>query len=250
LANRTAIAHAVKARPRVANGGTSAPKSAAGGIGVYNNRVAPNPGRVGGNRPVAKPKSGAGAAGAPAAPYTGAPWDSQYELSSAGATSKYNNANIGLDYKEQAYKQDYGLDAGFNDYKTNPYSRASLLEQSYQRANRGSTNSYAAAGQLYAGSTQNALGYNRDAVGQERDQLQKSYSAALQGVSAERLAASDRKNEEINNAGWSRLERAEGEPLDPTTSPPGKAKAKKPAGKKAAIKQAVSSARALPRRKR
>ena len=38
----------------------------------------------------------------------------------------------------------------------NPYSQAALLRKNYQQAKTGNTNSYAASGQLYAGSLQNA----------------------------------------------------------------------------------------------
>lgn len=48
--------------------------------------------------------------------------------------------------------QDYGFGAGG---AANPYSRAALLQESFRRSQRGTTNSYASQGQLYSGA------YNR-----------------------------------------------------------------------------------------
>lgn len=259
MANRAAIGKAVATHPRVATGGTSAPKAAGNGIfpqqqltGPWNPKgqtknTAYNQG-FGKHNPAAPPAS--------ASPYAPTPWDSQYELSKAGSASKFNNTNISLDLKQKALEQDYGLDAGFNDYQTNPYSRAALLEQTYQRANRGTVNSYAAAGQLYAGSTQNELGYNRDSNSLGSNSLWKEHNAALQGIRDERAAASANQNAENNEAGWKRVERAGEAPLDPSTSPEPAKKAKSKANPKAnnkrlnTIHEAVSNARGVKKGKR
>jgi hypothetical protein len=206
------------------------------------------------NKPANAPRTAAPttAQAAPASPYAPAPWNSAYEQSVANARAKFNSANTGLDYQKTREDQEYGLTPGFNDYQSNPYSRAALLEQSYQRADRGSTNSYAASGQLYAGSLQNSLGVNRGNYGQGRDSLEKAYRDALQEITQKRLAAQNEENEEISNADWKRIEAAENAELEPETSPEpsassgggGKGKAK-PKGKKAVIKTAVANNRAV-----
>lgn len=217
---RPAVAQAVKAQPRIAVGKA---------------KVAPKPIKGGQQGVGVKGQPGA----APAAPAaTPTPWDPAYETSVAGANRTYGNALAGLAYQKQAAQQEYGLDQGFNDYQTNPYSRAALLEQKFKQANRGTSTSYAARGQLYAGSSQNALSYNREGYGQERDSLEKTYRSALQGIGAEGLSAGDERNERIADATWERINQAAGAPLDPSTSP-----AKKKSKPRPAVREAVGKAK-------
>jgi len=217
---------AVKAiQPRSMNGGITAPKSAAKGptIGLGNNNtINPNhPNYV--PRPAPKPTQMPAAAPAPASPkpYSSAPWDAAEQLSDAGADAKYNNALLNARYKKTAYGQEYGLDPGYNDYKANPYSRAALLEQTFQRANRASGNSLAAGGQLYSGASQNAETYNREHKGQETNALEGSYRKSLQGVNEEEAGALTNREEEKANAKWKAIEAASAAELEPDTAPGG-----------------------------
>lgn len=226
MANRQAvIAQAVRVPPRVATGGTSAPKSAGPrkpqGGGPSGGTTAPAPG--GGNKNKQQPNPNQPNAPKPGTPgATPLPWDSNYELAVGGARNKYNSALINAGYAQTAAQQEYGLDPGFNDYKANPYSRAALLEQSYLKANRGSNTSYAAQGQLYAGSLSNALDANRSAYGQSRDSLEKAYRDALHEIDERRTNARNEMNDEIAQAGWDRVTSASGADLEPETSPEGK----------------------------
>lgn len=200
-------------------GGTTAP----GGVGQTKGQSQPNKnpysglisGNVGGMLAAANP--------------TPMPWDSAYEQSVGNARAKYNNALINAGLAQTTAQQEYGLDTGFNDYQANPYSRAALLEQSFQRANRGSTNSYASSGQLYAGSLSNALTANRSSYGESRDSLEKTYRAALQEIEDRKTQARNDMNDEIAGAGWDRVSAASAADLQPDTSP-----APKPAQQKQA----------------
>jgi hypothetical protein len=137
----------------------------------------------------------------------------------AGAHNKYANTITNLGVKKTATEQDYGLTQGYNDYQSNPYSRAALLEQTFQKAQRGTGNSYASSGQLYAGSLDNAYSANRGARDQEHDSLEKQYRNALQELRDEEVNAKNEEIDAINGAGWARLQRAEEDPLDSSTAP-------------------------------
>lgn len=102
----------------------------------------------------------------PQAPrWSPAPSDSGLEQQYSTYDQQAQNATAG--YRQQAgdLLRDYGYAADPNNpYSfvadpnnpygfdpTNPFSKAALLKQSFDRANAGNTNSYAARGQLYSG---------------------------------------------------------------------------------------------------
>lgn len=212
------IAKAVKAHPRVApNGGTSAPKSAAKGP---NYGVSANHGfqtGLGKSESLPAPKGTPAAAPTPYA--SPLPWDSAYEQSATSANAKLANTQIGLGLQKTALEQEYGLSPAYNDYQSNPYSRAALLEREFQKGNRGTTGSYAARGQLYSGATQNALSANRSSLDQNKDSLEKAYEAALNENREKGLTAENERNGELSGAGWKRVEGAATSELDPETAP-------------------------------
>lgn len=224
--NRSQIVNrAMQARRPTRSGGTSAPRSAAGGprIGLRQNRPArQRRAGIGPGRAVAGPGAGPGPGGplgaqaAPAGPPP-TPWNSKAEQIVSGARKSYLNASADFDLAERGAKQDFGLDPGFNDYKSNPYSRAALLEQSYQAANRGTMNS--AGYQLYSGSTSNALYGNRARADENRDALAKAYRDALGEIKTARTQAAEEKAEREAEAEWERISAAEGAELDPDAAP-------------------------------
>ncbi len=247
---RQIVARAVQARKPRATGGTTAPRSAARGgtTGLGRSGVAPNPGRVGNARGFGPGTPGVAPPPANVAP---TPWNSKAEQIVAGARKSYLDASGNFDLNEQAAKQDFGLDAGFNDYKSNPNSRAALLEQSYQTANRGTMNS--AGLQLYSGSTSNRLEGNRRTNSINRDELAKAYRDALGEISAGRTKAAEEKAEREREAEWERIAAAEGvEPeaeASPAASGGGGPKPKKPTRKKM-TNQAIANNRPAPAPKR
>lgn len=255
---RQAIAKAIIARSpsSAANGGTTAPKDAANRIGPGRPVAGPGAQQPKGVYAPQKPKtpkppppSTAG----PAAPAeTAMPWNSKYEQTVGEANRKYLNTISNLDLSEQATKQEYGLDSGFNDYKSNPYSRASALEKSYETANRGTTNS--AGLQLYAGSTSNRLGQNRATRDLNWNNLNSEYQTALGGITAERVKAKEAQREADQEAYWNRVREAEetepsaeAAPADSggdgpgASSSPGGKKKKKQTTRTAATKNAIAN---------
>jgi hypothetical protein len=219
------MAKVVATKPRTANGGTiaPAPKQAIGGARAVSALPGYAPVTGYGTRPSpasiqAKETKAAGVTQA-AAPYAPAPWNTAEQLSDAGAEAKYNNALLNAGYKKQAYETEYGLDPGYNDYKANPYSRAALLEQTFQRANRAGTTSLGAAGQLYSGASQNAETYNREHNAQERNSLESAYRKALQGVTEEEAGALASREEEKAAAKWKGVEAASNAELESETAP-------------------------------
>ena len=235
-------ARAVQARQPSRSGGITAPRARTG---------------LGQARPVPAYKAGVGSGrlvphtgASPAAPTAPAPapgprptpWSAAYEQSLGNSGKTYADTIASLGLKEQAAKQDFGLDPGFNDYKSNPYSRAALLEQSFQTANRGSVNS--AGLQLYSGSTSNHLAANRSTNDANRDSLMKTYAAALQEITDARTEAAQRKAEDDANATWKSVEDAEEEPLDSETAPAGAGKkGKGKGGRKKQTQQLVRNNR-------
>jgi hypothetical protein len=147
------------------------------------------------------------------------PWDAQYNLSAGGAEKAYGDKLAYLGSQRTVAKQNYGIDPGFNDYATNPYSRAALLRKSYDTAARGSNTSYAARGQLYAGSLANAQGANRSNYDLGYDSLNKEYVSSLGELDQQEAEAKEAKENAILEAGWRRLEGLANEPLEPEAAP-------------------------------
>ncbi len=219
MANRNSITKAIVARSpsSASSGGTTAPKpSQAIGSGkalrtLPSGLVKPkgfssewNLAKASGPNPQAAPTPAA----TPAATSTPATlWSSKYEQSVGEANKKYLNTLNNLDLTEQSEKQEYGLDPGFNDYKANPYSRAAALEQSFETANRGTTN--AAGLQLYSGSTSNKLGANRTTRDGNFNNLQSEYQNALNTVSQSRAKAKEEQAETDQEAYWNSVREAE-----------------------------------------
>lgn len=163
-----------------------------------------------------RPKKPLGQAPAPRRP-SPTPWDSSYEQAVSGAQRNYLNTTANLNLAEQTAQQDYGLAPGFNDYQSNPYSRAAALEQSYKTANRATITT--AGNQLYAGSTSNALNANRSTYGAGRDALEKSYRDALGEINQGRTKAAEERAETEQGAYWDRVRNAESTKPEALTAP-------------------------------
>jgi hypothetical protein len=169
------------------------------------------------------PTVGNGGLPQPKAP-TPPPWDSRYESEVGGGRRKYLDTINNLDAAERAANAEFGIAPGFNDYQSNPYSRAALLESKFQEANRGSMNS--AGLQLYSGSTGDRLAANRSGYDLNRDALAKQYNAAIQDLQEKRATAKEAQSETEDNARYGANERAEKAPLDSTQAPKPKGKGK------------------------
>lgn len=227
---RQIVSQAIQARKPAHNGGTTAPRSIGKGPRVGPGKRAripqwrpggPITGPIRPGKTRYTPGTHPSTPGSPAAPANAAPtpWNTKAEEIVNAARRNYLGENTNFDLAERAAKQDFGLDRGFNDYKANPYSRAALLEQSYQNANRGTVNSRGL--QLYSGSTSNVLGSNRSTYDSNRDQLAKAYRDALGEISTGRAKSAQEKAEREREAESERITAAEAQEPDAEAAPPG-----------------------------
>lgn len=114
-----------------------------------------------------------------------------YQRNIAGAENRFNQANIGLDDQENQLGINYGLGEKGGSVASNPYSRAALLQRSYDQNQRRTQNSMAAAGQLYSGATQNARNFNSFNYGQAGDALRKDFGSRISQIGVQRQGALD-----------------------------------------------------------
>ncbi len=187
-------------------GGTSAPKSAAKSptTGLGNAQVAPNPGQLGQNQAVKQGLSAPPQAGAPTQKQPVMPWDIAAANDEADAQRRLSNTLSGLDAGWIGTENEYGLAPGFNNYASNPYSRAALLQRSYDDARRGTLNS--AGNQLYAGSYINAENTNTHDFSLGRDELEKARGRAYSEYIGNKAHAEDEYREALSNAAWARIQ--------------------------------------------
>jgi hypothetical protein len=132
------------------------------------------------------------AAAQPATPQA-MPVDPGYDAATGAASYNLQAALQAAQYQRGQLGQTYGLgirpDGSVFDDVSNPYSRAAEQQKAYDRAKRGTTNSMAARGQLYAGSTQNAQNENANVAGRNRDALIREFMGAQQSITQAEQAA-------------------------------------------------------------
>ncbi len=125
------------------------------------------------------------------APSVTPPPDPAYDQTVAGLTRQRDTRLAALEaqraqtFLTYGYKQDPVTGAISFD-ASNPYSQAAMYARQYDQARTGNTNSYAARGQLYAGSLQNAQNDAYFREGQAMDSTQKALQAALAANRADR----------------------------------------------------------------
>lgn len=111
------------------------------------------------------------------------PPDAGYEATMGGLASQRDSTIAGLGQQRQQGLLQYGYTEGAPGQiafdPTNPYSQAAMLKRNYDEARTGTTTNYAARGQLYAGSLQNAQDDNNRGEAQSSDALQKQLLAFL-----------------------------------------------------------------------
>jgi hypothetical protein len=114
--------------------------------------------------------------------------DWQEQMATTAANRNVGLANAQATYDTNAINRDFGyMKDGVTADPNNPYARASMLETLYKQSLAGNTNSAAARGNLYAGSTQNA----RNQIDTQHlmgvNQLQNQYADAQHGVQLNQL---------------------------------------------------------------
>jgi hypothetical protein len=103
---------------------------------------------------------------------------------------------------------------------SNPFSRAAALQRSYDQAKRGATNSYAARGQLYAGSLQNAQNENAFGFQQGDNSLRSAFTQFILGQgSARQQAAAGAEAERIAAFAAALQQQLASTPEDPGAAP-------------------------------
>jgi hypothetical protein len=159
-------------------------------------------------RPVPQPRQAAAPTSSPSPQPVSAstPWDAAAAGTEASALKRREDTLSGLGARWTLEQQEYGLEGPYADYKNNPYSKAALLQQNYDNARRGTTNS--AGLQLYAGSSINAQNANTNHYGEGRNALEKAYAADFAQNRAERLEAENGYQEAIDNARWEAVQAA------------------------------------------
>lgn len=138
--------------------------------------------------------------------------DPNYDAMLASAT---RNRDTALQQNEAARAQlgqTYGFRVGEGgsvmDDPTNPFSRAAALATAYRQRTQGSTTSYAARGQLYAGSLQNAHNANQEWNLRSRDALIRDFMNARTRLSNADVLAQNAFADAASAAEADRVQRA------------------------------------------
>lgn len=142
------------------------------------------------------------------------PFNARYDTSMAGLGRDRDLATSNLDYNQQRVTQDYGFDD-----PSNPFSRAALLERTYQQQRSGTLNSYAGAGQLYSGALTRARDADRFNYEQGRGALRGSYDETLRDLAVRRLEAQNTYQSGAEGAEAQRLEDSINERPEPGSVP-------------------------------
>jgi hypothetical protein len=127
---------------------------------------------------VLRPGNAANTAGNPGPSTPSAPPpDPTYEAYRASAGRNISVGNAEAAYQHANISNEYGIGDS-----SNPFSRAAMLQESYNRSKLGTTNSLAAQGQLYSGAMINAQNENQHQYSIQNDALQRAYGAAQRSV--------------------------------------------------------------------
>lgn len=153
-----------------------------------------------GTSPMATPGGGQSAQ-SPWAPA----WNAEYEANVGNLNRNFADAQAQLGAKETSIKANYGFDP---QYANDPYTRAAIMRDSWQKNRKATSTSSFARGHGYDGSTSNALNAADEAYGRDFDTAQREYQQELSGVTSDRLQADRDLREGIAAAEARRLEDA------------------------------------------
>jgi hypothetical protein len=131
-----------------------------------------------------------------------APFDAALTQANDAADLGYGNSLAVIDQAPGALRRQYGYtDTGDID-PNNPFGKAQLLKRSYDQAQKGNTNSYAARGQLYSGALQRRK--NEDQFNyQANDALMRGqYGSDMANVAGQRAAATNAWTSARSNNFW------------------------------------------------
>ena len=151
-----------------------------------------------------------------------APYDPNLEYTKIAEQAKLNNSVRDLDYQGTNIKTSYGLDPSVSDPSSatyNPYSRAALLQSSYNNSRRSTLNNLASSGQLYSGFGQSMFDKADSSYAQGFTGLQTSYNNALGDIESKKLAAKNAADLAIAKAEAQSLVNAEKQTPNPAEAP-------------------------------
>lgn len=145
-------------------------------------------------------------------PVWGQPIDPSYDAAIGSAQRDFSQAMQGAQYEQGQLGQVFGLgitpQGSVYDDPSNPFSRAAVMQLAYQRSKTGTTNSYAASGQLYAGSLQNAQNENTLRHERGRDALIREFHAAQRAIQQRQLDAQNQLQDRTAQAQADSVQRA------------------------------------------
>jgi hypothetical protein len=151
------------------------------------------------------------------------PPDAGYEASVAALQQNRDQTQAQLANQKQQGLLNYGYDYvnGTLTYDPkNPYSQAAMLKRQFDQAQAGNTTSYAARGQLYAGSLQNAQNNTAFQSGQANDALMKNLQAFIAKNAGDQASTLTNYELGLGQAEGARLDRASSNPLyQPSAAP-------------------------------
>lgn len=129
--------------------------------------------------------------------------DSLYNDTITNVDKNERDTITGLDAKEVAVKNDFGIDD-----PSNPFSRANGLKRAFLARQKGVSAGLASQGQLYSGAHERALSRTRFEEAQARDELRRSYEAAIGSIGAEKAGVKFNSEQDRLAAFESWLQRA------------------------------------------
>jgi hypothetical protein len=109
----------------------------------------------------------------------GPPLDPQYEAYVLGANRNLALGNADAAYQRGQLEQSFGYGASG---AANPYSRAALLREQFNRAKLGTTNNYAGQRQLNSGAYGRMQGENQHQYSIAEDANRRAYDQSVYGV--------------------------------------------------------------------
>ena len=119
---------------------------------------------------------GKGLASPASSPASGPPIDPAFEAYRAAAGRNVSLSDAEAKYQQGALSNEYGIGDS-----SNPYSKAALLQESYNRSKLGTQNSVG-GNQIFSGSYQNAQGENDRNYSIGSDALKRAYGQASHGI--------------------------------------------------------------------
>jgi hypothetical protein len=128
--------------------------------------------------------------------------DPAYQARIAAILRRRDQSISDLGLQEVQTKKAYGIDD-----TSDPFSKAKLMQESFQRNKAATGTTLAARGQLYSGSMQNAQDANQRSFNENQDALTKAYQAAKAALAQRKTDVVNAAEDDTNTAGSDALGR-------------------------------------------